>query len=67
MLFPRPTLPLALISALLTTGCANTAGSEIKPTCDALAPYLPTYSTRDTLETRESGLRFLNVYAAVCQ
>ena len=61
---PMVALGIAIAS---TTGCAAIQPSEIDPACDALRPYLPTYSTADTLQTRQEGVRFHDVFKAVCE
>ena len=55
---------IALMAGLLA-GC-SAAGPVPDATCDALDPYLPTWSADDTEETLASGARFLDVYVAVC-
>lgn len=55
--------------ALLTSGCANMAayGTETERTiCRELREALPTWSSQDTLQSREEGDRFLTVFEAVC-
>jgi len=48
-------------------GCESTKGSETyRSVCRELARDLPTYSTKDTPETLESGARFIDVFNAVC-
>lgn len=62
-------LGLTLAAVMLLTSCAPgiPATSETEATlCRELARDLPTYSTRDTPETLESGVRFLDVFKAVC-
>jgi hypothetical protein len=60
-------IKLALLTVILLNGCASTTGSETSDTiCRELARDLPTYSTRDTQETLESGARFIDVFHAVC-
>lgn len=62
-------LGLILTIGLLLTGCETTipAVSETEATlCRELRADLPTYSRQDTTETLEAGLRFLDVFAAVC-
>lgn len=59
---------LTAITLLLLSGCANISALETSRTvCRELARDLPTYSTKDTPETLESGARFLDVYYAICQ
>jgi hypothetical protein len=51
----------------LLSACAVPIASETSRTiCRELARDLPTYSTKDTPETLESGARFIEVYNAVC-
>ena len=58
---------LMMAAVLPLTGCAVTTGSETSDAiCAELRRDLPTYSTRDTAETLESGADFLDVFAAVC-
>ncbi len=53
--------------AILTSGCAVSTGSATSEAiCDELARDLPTYSTRDTEETKRQGARFLAVFDAIC-
>ena len=61
----RLTLPMMTL-AILMSGCANTAPSGTESACDAMRPHLPTYSSRDTEETKRLGAKFLDVFAAVC-
>jgi len=52
---------------LLLSACAVPNGLETSRTiCRELERDLPTYSTKDTPETLESGARFLDVFQAVC-
>jgi len=61
-----PTL-LALLLATQLSGCQNTGGyATERSICRELARDLPTYSTKDTPETLESGARFIDVFYAVC-
>ena len=57
-------LKITLMAGLLA-GC-SAAGHVPNATCDALDPYLPTWSDADTEETLKAAARFLDVYAAVC-
>lgn len=51
----------------LTSGCVVAATSETERTiCRELRRDLPTYSRADTQETKEAGIRFLEVFDAVC-
>lgn len=52
--------------AMLTSGCAATVPSGTDAACDALRPHLPSYSTRDTDQTKQEGAQFLDVFQAVC-
>ena len=58
---------LMVTLAMLTTSCTTSAGSETEATiCRELSRELPTYSRRDTAETKAQGVRFLTTYSAVC-
>jgi hypothetical protein len=51
----------------LMTGCANTGGSETEAAiCDELRASLPTWSRRDTEQSKAEGAAFLDVFNAVC-
>ena len=53
--------------AMLLTGCTSTANYETsRSICRELGRDLPTFSVADTYETLRSGVRFLDVYYAVC-
>ena len=57
-----------VITILLLNGCGATNVLETSRTvCRELARDLPTYSTKDTPETLESGAKFLDVYYAICK
>ena len=62
-----PTM-LALLLATQLSGCQNTGGyvQTERSICRELARDLPTYSTKDTTKTLESGARFIDVFYAVC-
>jgi len=56
-----------VITLSLLSACGSTKGLETSSTiCRELERDLPTYSTKDTPETLESGARFLDVFYAVC-
>lgn len=56
-----------MIMSLLLSACASSVNFETSKTiCRELERDLPTYSTKDTPETLESGARFLDVFYAVC-
>jgi hypothetical protein len=63
-------IALLMITAMSTSGCANRASSEtgieLRAACRALRPVMPDYSTRDTVETKEKGMRFALTFDAVC-
>lgn len=65
---PRmPAAMLLMTAAMLTSGCATTAGSETEQTiCRELRLVLPTWSSADTEQSRIDGARFLDVFEAVC-
>lgn len=51
------------------TGCATKdgLGTETEETiCRELRRELPSYSSKDTKQTKEEGDRFLSVFDAVC-
>ena len=53
----------------LTTACAKKGGlgTETEDTiCRELRRELPSYSSKDTTQTKEDGDRFLTVFNAVC-
>lgn len=51
----------------LTSACATTGGSETEAAiCDELRASLPTWSRRDTDQSRAEGAAFLDVFEAVC-
>jgi len=62
-------LMMSLIAgSMLLGGCASTTvPSGTDAACDALRPSLPTVSTEDARETRESILTFYEVFTAVCE
>ena len=52
----------------LTSACASTGGSETEAAiCDELRASLPTWSRRDTEQSKAEGAAFLDVFEAVCQ
>lgn len=54
-----------LIAALSLTSCATTP-PVTSAACDALRPALPTWSTRDTKQSKREGATFLDVFNATC-
>lgn len=63
----RPCAITMVTLALLTSACAKRVPSGTDAVCDALRPVLPTYSVRDTAQTKEEGDRFLTVFGKVCE
>ena len=60
-------LGLLLLTTLLPS-CAVQGASETERTiCRELQRDLPTYSTRDTAETLQSGARFIRTFTAICE
>ena len=57
---------LTVTLVMLTSGCAATTGSGTDAVCDALCPVLPSYSTRDTDQTKFEGAKFLDAFEAAC-
>lgn len=58
---------IVVSTTILLVSCASVNGSETsRSICRELERDLPTYSTKDTPETLESGARFLDVFYAVC-
>lgn len=60
---------MMVIPVLLMTGCATKGGlgTETEETiCRELRRKLPSFSSRDTEQTKEEGDRFLTVFEAVC-
>ena len=52
----------------LTSGCGSTGGSETEAAiCDELRASLPSWSRRDTEQSKAEGAAFLDVFEAVCQ
>ena len=52
----------------LTSACASTGGSETEAAiCDELRASLPSWSRRDTEQSKAEGAAFLDVFEAVCQ
>ena len=58
---------MVLAMTTLIAACATVAVSGTDAACDALRPYLPTVSSQDTQETRESALVFYDVFTEVCK
>ena len=59
---------MGLAMLTLTSGCAITGGSETEAAiCDELRASLPTWSRRDTEQSKAEGAAFLDVFEAVCQ
>ena len=51
----------------LTSACTSTGGSETEAAiCDELRASLPTWSRRDTEQSKAEGAAFLDVFEAVC-
>ena len=59
-------LLLALPSTILMASCAPTGSFETKAVCQELRVDLPSWSTRDTTQSREEGARFLLTFDSVC-
>lgn len=58
---------LLLTTALLTSGCATSTGSETSDAiCRELRSALPTWSSADTEQSKREGADFLDVFEAVC-
>lgn len=58
---------MLLVSGTLLASCASTSGSVTTETvCDELRASLPTWSARDTEQSRIEGAEFVSVFAAVC-
>ena len=67
---PRPLSPALASLAMLMQGCApvgNYATSSEAALCSELRADLPTWSSRDTDQSKAEGLRFLVTFEAVCQ
>jgi len=63
---PRAAM-LLMAAAMLTSACATTAGSVTEQAiCRELRIVLPTWSRKDTEQSRIDGARFLDVFEAVC-
>ena len=58
-------IALVTLMAIWLSGC-SASGPVPDATCDALDPYLPTWSDADTEETLKAAARFLDVYEAIC-
>lgn len=58
---------LMVITALLTSACATVESSETeRAICRELRRELPTYSAKDTEQSKLEGERFFAVFDAVC-
>ena len=65
----KPPLRVWLMLLLLTLmpGCAATGHSATeKSLCSELRADLPSYSRRDTDQTKAEGVRFLATFHAIC-
>lgn len=64
----RQLLPALLsLTAMLTSSCGISGGSATSQAiCDELRVDLPSYSSRDTDQSKAEGLRFLRTFDAVC-
>ena len=61
---------LTVTLVLLTSACgpvATSATETERTICRELREALPTWSSQDTLQSREEGDRFLTVFEAVCR
>ena len=66
---PRPLWPALASLAMLMQGCDNAAGyatSSESAICGELRADLPSWSSRDTEQSKAEGLRFLVTFEAVC-
>ena len=54
-----------LVAPVMLAGCTTTQPST-GAACDALRPALPTWSTRDTEQSKKEGATFLDVFNATC-
>ena len=58
---------MMLATLTLLSACARLDASETeRAICRELRADLPTWSTKDTPETLDSGARFVSVFDAVC-
>lgn len=58
----------AVLAFAPLAACADYEGSETSRTiCREMRTDLPTYSTRDTAETLQSGARFVRTFNAICE
>ena len=60
-----------VIFGIICMGIYGVVGCTTTPpgtgaACDALRPVLPTYSTKDTEQSKEEGATFLDVFNATC-
>ena len=55
-----------LLAATLLSACNTTTQPGTGAACDALRPALPTYSTKDTEQSKREGATFLDVFNATC-
>lgn len=56
-----------MLALTLLGSCAMQGGSETERTiCRELRADLPSWSSRDTSQTLESGARFIAVFEGVC-
>lgn len=60
-------LPLLLITGLLISACATSTPSATENTiCRELRGDLPSYSRKDTEQSKQEGVKFLTTFHAVC-
>ena len=58
---------MLLTLAALTSACATPGGSETeRAICRELRAALPTWSARDTAQSKDEGARFVAVFEAAC-
>jgi hypothetical protein len=58
---------MLLTLAVLTSACATPGGSETeRAICRELRAALPTWSARDTAQSKDEGARFVAVFEAAC-
>lgn len=64
----RLSASLMVITALLTSACGNAGnyGETERSICRELRRELPTYSAKDTEQSKLEGERFFAVFDAVC-
>ncbi|WP_420344630.1 hypothetical protein [Paenirhodobacter sp.] len=60
-------LGLLLLTTLLPSCAAQGASETERTICRELRRDLPTYSTRDTAETLQSGAQFIRTFNAICE